>query len=185
MAHDSFAQFVLDFADTNGLDSWSIVGHSQGGNVAVHIKNFYFSGLDLATNGRLIQSVGSPYEGNTLAGSAGIGEAFGIGCGENFDLSIDGSRLWEPTLSSTTRSHVNYYTATYNQGNFFGDYCNLAANMMLEWPNDGTAEIEYTDLKGAINRGNVQKQCHTSGMKYFPECDDHNRNKDMNKSAAR
>jgi hypothetical protein len=42
------------------------------------------------SDGRLIQSVASPYQGNTAAGStANLGNIFGIGCGSNTDLRFD------------------------------------------------------------------------------------------------
>jgi len=184
--HDSFAKYVLAFAESNGIDSFSLVGHSQGGSVSAHIKNFYFSGLDLVGSGRLIQSIGTPYEGCSAAGSAAnLGSIFGVGCGTNFDLSVDGSKLWEPTITTATRKQIYYYTTTYQQGNLFGDSCSMAMNMILEWPNDGTAEIVYTDIKNANNMGNTQKQCHTTDMNYPPQYYDNARNKQMNAAAAR
>lgn len=186
MTHDDFAQRVVQFAEDNQLDSYSLVGHSQGGAVAAHILNYYWSGLDNVANGRKLQSLGSPYEGNSLAGSiAGLGSLFGIGCGSNFDLSLDGAKLWTRGLTSSTRSNIYYYTTTYKQGNFFGDYCNMAANMVLEWPNDGVCELEFADLPGANNMGNTQKQCHSQGMNYMVQYDDQARNQDMNAAAAR
>jgi len=184
--HDAFAQLVLAYAQTNNLNTYSIVGHSQGGVVGAHIKNYYFSGLDLVGTGKKLQSIGSPYEGCTAAGSsASLGKLFGVGCGTNFDLSLDGSRLWEPSITTDTRKEINYYTTTYKQGNLFGDSCSAAMNMILEWPNDGTAELTYTDIKGANNMGNTQKQCHTTGMNYVAQYLDHTRNKLMNTAAAR
>jgi len=185
--HDQFAQYVLQWASGLNLTSYAIVGHSQGGIIGAHIKNFYFSGLDVNSgSGRLLQSIGTPYEGCTAAGSsASLGSMFGVGCGKNFDLSLDGSKLWEPSITTDTRSEIYYYTTTYKQGTWFGDSCSAAMNMILEWPNDGTAEIVYTDIRDANNMGNVQKQCHTTGMNYMAQYQDHTRNAQMNTAAAR
>ena len=48
-----------------------LVGHSQGGLAALHLRSFYWSGLDLVSGGRVLQSVGSPYQGCSMAGSRG------------------------------------------------------------------------------------------------------------------
>jgi len=72
-----------------------------------------------------------------------------------------------------------------NRESFFGDYCNLAINLVLQWPNDGTAEIKYAKITGGNNMGNTQKQCHTDGMAYKAQCTDANRNALMNSAAAR
>ncbi len=69
------------------MTRYSIIAHSQGGMVAAHIRNYLFSGLDSVSGGRLIQTLGTPFNGNTAAGSAAnLGQIFGIGCGANSDL---------------------------------------------------------------------------------------------------
>jgi len=142
--------------------------------------------MDLVGTGRAIQSIGSPYEGCTAAGSAAnLGDIFGVGCGTNFDLSVDGARLWEPSITTDTRSDIFYYTTTYELGTWFGDSCSMAMNMILQWPNDGTAELEYTDIRGGKNMGNTEKQCHTTDMNYPAQYYDNKRNKQMNSNAAR
>jgi len=187
ITNDAFSQLVLAYADSNSLTSFALVGHSQGGMVAAHIKNYYFSGLDANKGaGRKIQALGTPFQGCSAAGSAAnLGKAFGVGCGENFDLSTDGAVLWLSGISADSRDEVHFYTTTYKQGNFFGDYCNMAVNMVLEWPNDGTSEYVYTDLVGGHDEGNTQQQCHTTDMKYSAQYYDHKRNSDMNSFAAR
>jgi len=84
-----------------------------------------------------------------------------------------------------TRKAVHFFTTTYEQGTFFGDYCNLAMNIILQWPNDGTTEIKYATLDGATSMGNKQKWCHTTSMKYSPQYTDKARNAEMNAEAAR
>jgi len=188
LTHDKFAILVHNHAAELNLHAYAAVGHSQGGSVALHLLNHYDSGLDRLTKpGRVVQSIGSPYLGNTGAGSAAnLVKIFGFGCGENFDLTTDGSKLW---LAGVTKEHIsmiNYYTTTYErQGKFFGDYCNLAVNLLLQWPNDGTAELEYAQLKGAVYHGNKEKWCHTTDQKYEAQYYDHARNQEMNAKAAR
>lgn len=38
------------------------MGHSQGGMVGAHIQNYYWTGLDQVTGGRVVQTVGTPYQ---------------------------------------------------------------------------------------------------------------------------
>jgi len=186
--NDQFAQLVLQFAANNGISSFSLIGHSQGGSVATHIHNYYWSGADYVNQaaGRIIQSVGTPYKGNSAAGSAAnLGSMFGVGCGSNFDLTADGSSLWLSGIAPASRSQVYYYTTTYKQGTFFGDYCSMAMNMILQWPNDGTTELVYAHLPGSNNLGNKEKWCHITGLAYPAQYLDHQRNKEMNAAAAR
>mmetsp|Transcript_7767 Transcript_7767/g.10728 ORF Transcript_7767/g.10728 Transcript_7767/m.10728 type:complete len:685 (-) Transcript_7767:61-2115(-) len=186
ISNDEFAKKVVEFAEQNGLDSFSLVGHSQGGMVATHILNYYWSGIDLITEGRKVQSVGTPYKGATAAGSiADLGNAFGVGCGSNFDLSKDGANLWLGGITTDVRKEVYFYTSTYEQGKFFGDYCNLAVNTICEWPNDGATELDYAVLDGGNNQGNTEKQCHTTGMKYNAQYYDRTRNQQMNSLGGR
>jgi len=118
--HHAFALKVMDYVNQVGSNSYSMIGHSQGGCVSAHIYNYFFSGLDNAKGGRLIQSVGTPYTGCTAAGSmANLGEIFGVGCGSNNDLSIDGARNWMSGISPETTADIFFYTTTYQQGSFF------------------------------------------------------------------
>jgi len=184
LPHDAFAQAVLAWAAAFG--PFSYVGHSQGGAVGLHIKNYYWSGLDQVTGGRLVQSVGTPYQGSSGAGTAAdLAKLFGVLCGANTDLTRDGSALWLRGIAPQTAAAVYYYTTTYVQGKFFGDYCNLATNLVLSWPNDGVTEYEYGQLPGGQNQGNTEGWCHSVDMKYTSQCQDRNRNQQMNSLAAR
>jgi len=116
---------------------------------------------------------------------ANLGEIFGVGCGSNNDLSLDGSKVWVSSISPATAQKVYFYSTTYEQGGFFGDYCNMPINLILQWPNDGTTEIQYCKLPGATYLGNTQKQCHTSDMKYPAQYTDSKRNQEINANAAR
>jgi len=186
LGNHAFAQKVLAHLEPLDLPSYGIIGHSQGGMIAAHILNYYFTGLEKATGSRIIQSVGTPWKGCTAAGTlAELGKIFGVGCGSNTDLSLDGAINWLAGISMETRKAVHFFTTTYEQGTFFGDYCNLAMNIILQWPNDGTTEIKYATLDGATSMGNKQKWCHTTSMKYSPQYTDKARNAEMNAEAAR
>jgi len=193
---DEFSAMVDTYANNNGINSYSVVGHSQGGMVGLHIYNFYFSAMDItmeklklrssADATRLVQAVGTPFQGCTGAGSAAnLAKLFGAGCGDNYDLTTDGAQIWLSGISAEARTKIYYYTTTYQLGNWFGDYCNLAVNAVLEWPNDGTTETVFTKLSGATNLGNTEKQCHTTDMSYPAQYHDRNRNRQMNANAAR
>ena len=44
--HDEYARKVVDFLVENGTKRFSVVGHSQGGPVALHLYTYYQTGLD-------------------------------------------------------------------------------------------------------------------------------------------
>jgi hypothetical protein len=184
--NDKFAQLIDQFAKKNNMDRYSIIAHSQGGLAALHLHNFYFCGLDNAEGGRLIQTVGSPYRGSKAAGfAATLGSIFGVGCGSNNDLSRDGAVIWLSGISMENRKDVYYHTTTYKQGNALGDYCSLATNLVLDWPNDGVTEFDYAKLDGGNYMGNDEKWCHTTEMAYPAQYSDTERNLDMDANAAR
>jgi hypothetical protein len=186
LTNEEFAQLTIKHTEKAGMTSWSGIGHSQGGQVLAHLLNYYFTGLDQATGGRNIQAVGTPFLGCTGAGTAAnLIALFGYGCGENFDLTTDGSKLWLAGITKETRKEVFYYSTTYKQGTWFGDYCNLAVNLLLKWPNDGTTEFIYTKLDGGNDQGNKQEWCHVEDMKYPAQYYDRQRNPQMNSLAAR
>jgi len=182
--HDAYAMKVYNaYKD---VPSFGGIGHSQGGLVLLHLHNHYWSGIDNAKGNRLIQSVGSPYQGCTGAGSAAnLIKIFGVACGSNNDLTVDGTKLWHVGITAEARKKVYYATTTYKQGNLFGDYCNIAVNLVLQWPNDGTTETSYATLKDGVFLGNKEKWCHTTSMSYPPQYTDADRNKDFNVNAAR
>jgi pimeloyl-ACP methyl ester carboxylesterase len=95
-SHDEFARLLDAFGDANYDNAGcSIIAHSQGGAAALHLYTYYWSCLDDAGNVRLIQSVGTPYQGTPLAGNiALLGNIFGVGCGYNYDLTYNGAAGW-------------------------------------------------------------------------------------------
>jgi len=187
-SNDEFALMIRSFGEQ--YSSFGIVAHSQGGLASLHLKTYYWSGLDIASTGqRLIQSVGSPYRGCSLAGVlASIGALFGFGCGRNFDLSTDGAALWYskiPKFQDGPEKTVYYYTTRYDEGWWIFSNCVTAANLVLYAPNDGTCELKFASLTSGNNMGTTQGWCHASGMKYPPQCSDPSRNKIMDSAAAR
>lgn len=186
MNNQQFAESILQFAEKEGITSFGLIAHSQGGTASAHLLNYFESGLDFAEGERRIQTLGTPWKGCSAAGSAaGIGKIFGIGCGANADLSTDGAILWLAGISPEVRKEIYSYTTTYELGNFFGDYCNLAINALLKWPNDGTAELDLAKLPNGNYMGNTEKQCHTTDMAYDAQYEDTARNILFNQKAAR
>lgn len=179
-SHDAFAQLI----GATGLvvDSFGVVAHSQGGPASLHLLTFYMSGLDLATGGRRIQSVGSPYQGTPLAGAlASIGSVFGAGCGANTDLSTDGAPIWLAGIPSWARAEVHYYT-TANDG---FSACEFASSLFLSNPEDGVVERSRGQLPGGNSEGHVTGWCHTTGMSDPAQYFDTARNVFMDGAAAR
>ncbi|NKI36194.1 conditioned medium factor [Wenzhouxiangella sp. XN79A] len=183
-SHNDFALRIRAFGDQ--FDSFGIVAHSQGGAAATHLYTYYWSGLDDASGSRLIQSVGTPYQGTSLAGNlAAIGDVFGVGCGTNTDLTYSGASSWLAGIPSWARSRVNYYTTSFATAWWRWDYCNIGSDLLLSDPEDGTTERARGQLSGAYNRGHKTGWCHTEGMRDPPQVRDASRNSVMNSSAAR
>lgn len=178
---------INNWSKAQGVSSCGIVAHSQGGLAALHLKSYLWSCLDTASAGRLIQSVGSPYKGCSLAGSlASIGAIFGVGCSANTDLATNGAQLWLSKVPKEPQQEVYYYTTTYDDSWFLAPACVTASGMVLYSPNDGTCEIKFSQPdKAGNNMGTKTKFCHTDGMNYPAQCKDATRNSEMNSKAAR
>lgn len=183
--HDQFANLIKNFGAS--YPSFGIVAHSQGGAASLHLYTYYWSGLDYATGGsRLIQSVGTPYQGTALAGNlAALGNVFGVGCGTNYDLTYNGSASWLAGIPSWARAKVHYSTTSFKDVWYAYDYCNIATDLFLNDPDDGVVERDYAQLPGANNRGHKTGWCHTSGMRDPSQTSDSSRNRDMSANAAR
>jgi len=182
-SNDAFALKIREFGEQ--FDAFSIIAHSQGGLAATHLHSYYWSKLENAQGGRLIQSVGSPYYGSGLAGTlASIGRIFGLGCGRNNDLTYDGASKWAAGLPAAAVKDVFYYTTQYKDA-FLSRWCVFGANLVLYRPNDGTTELKKAKLAGATHAGHKEGWCHTNGMKFQNQCADPKRNKEMNAFAAR
>ena len=183
--HDQFANLIRNFGAS--YPSFGIVAHSQGGAASLHLYTYYWSGLDSATGGsRLIQSVGTPYQGTALAGNlALLGQIFGAGCGSNYDMTYSGAASWLSGIPSWARAKVHYSTTSFTDVWYRYDYCNIATDLFLNDPDDGVVERAYAQLPGANNRGHKTGWCHTSGMRDPAQTSDSARNSDMNANAAR
>ena len=184
-SHDQFAQLIKSFG--SNLPSYGIVAHSQGGAASLHLYTYYWSGLDTATGGtRLIQSVGTPYQGTALAGNlALLGQIFGVGCGYNYDMTYSGAAAWLANIPSWARAKVYFHTTSFEDVWYRYDYCNIATDPFLSDPDDGVVEKAYAQLSGANNLGHKTGWCHTSGMRDPAQTSDASRNLNMNANAAR
>ncbi|MFL3628428.1 choice-of-anchor X domain-containing protein [Xanthomonas campestris] len=184
-SNDQFAQRLAQFASQ--WSSFATVAHSQGGMAALHLYTYYWSGLDNATGGRVMQSVGTPYQGTNLSGIlAAVGSWFGVGCGSNTDLTYDGAKAWLAGIPADARAKVNYYTTSFAKTNWYtNDYCNAASDLVLNDPEDGTVEQANAQLPGGVNRGHTTGQCHTTGMRDPAQYLDASRNAVMNANAAK
>ena len=183
--HDQFAQRIKSFGAS--WNSFGVVAHSQGGAASLHLYTYYWSGLDNATGNRLIQSVGTPYKGTNLAGIlATLGNWFGVGCGNNSNLSYNGAASWLAGIPNSSRAKVNYHTTSFKLGAWYvNDYCQFATDLVLSDPEDGTVEQVNAQLPGAVNRGHVTGQCHTTNMRDPAQYLNASRNATMNSNAAR
>ena len=183
--HDQFAQRIKSFGAS--WNSFGVVAHSQGGAASLHLYTYYWSGLDNATGSRLIQSVGTPYKGTNLAGIlAKLGNWFGVGCGNNSNLTYSGAASWLAGIPNSSRAKVNYYTTSFKSTNWYtNDYCQIATDLVLNDPEDGTTEQVNGQLPGAVNRGHVTGQCHTANMRDPAQYLNASRNATMNSNAAR
>lgn len=183
-SHDQFARLIKNFGAN--LPSFGIVAHSQGGAAALHLYNFYWSGLDYATGTRLLQSVGTPYQGTALAGNlAALGSVFGAGCGTNYDLTYSGSAAWLANIASNSRAKVFYHTTSDVDLWWRVDYCQIATDPFLNDPEDGVVERDYAQLPYGTNLGHKIGWCHTAGMRDPAQTSDAARNSNMNAYAAR
>lgn len=183
--HDQFANLIRNFGAS--LPSFGIVAHSQGGAASLHLYTYYWSGLDYATGGtRLIQSVGTPYQGTALAGNlALLGQIFGAGCGSNYDMTYAGAAAWLANIPSWARAKIFYHTTSFSDVWWRYDYCNFATDPFLSDPDDGVVERAYAQLTGGNNLGHKTGWCHTSGMRDPAQTTDASRNLNMNANAAR
>jgi hypothetical protein len=154
-----------------------------------------------AAASRPIQTMGTPFSGVSGTGVAldiGVflneerkqmsnacskGALFGLGCGDNFDLSRDGANLWLSGIQNEAKKDVYFYTTMWKKTLNPLRYCNLASNLVLSWPNDGMAEVENCFLAGGkkmwgktakrkftLNSGNpvenpFEGECHTGERK--------------------
>ena len=166
--------------------SYGVVGHSQGGCAALHLYTFYWSGLDWAGPGRLMQCVGAPLEGTPLAGNlAALGAALGIQCGSNYDITPDGAAVWLAGIPTAARAKLHTYTTTFRNVPIVYDYCNIVTDLFLSNPEDGVVEHAAGHIVGAQDMGLTVGWCHVSGMRDPAQTGDASRNAVLNAQGAR
>jgi hypothetical protein len=183
-SHDQFARMIRDYGAQ--FDSFGGVGHSQGGAALLHLYTYYWSGLDSSSGPRLLQSVGTPYQGTALAGNlALLGQIFGVGCGTNWDLTYDGAALWLAGIPAWARSRLYYWTTSFTDVWWRYDYCHIGSDLLLSDPDDGAVERWSGQVPGAHNMGHKTGWCHTVGMRDPAQYMDHTRNAEMNASGNR
>lgn len=184
LSHDAFA---IDIATRAAqFKSYGLIGHSQGGCASLHLYTYYWSGLDWAGPGRLMQCVGAPLEGTALAGNlAALGQVLGIQCGANYDLTYDGAAAWLSGIPTASRSKLHTYTTTFTNVPFFYDYCSIASDFLLTDPEDGVTEDFSGHIVGGVNMGLRTGWCHVSGMRDPAQTNDSSRNATMNAEGAR
>ncbi|MDP7070712.1 MAG: hypothetical protein QF561_05120 [Phycisphaerales bacterium] len=188
-SHDEFALDIHAYGSQ--FKSYGIAGHSQGGNAALHLYSFYWSGLDWSTpspedGGRIIQALGVPFEGTALAGNiAALGEIFGIQCGANYDMTYDGAAYWLSFVPGWARGETWSWTTTFTDDWWSWDYCHIAADLVLSDPEDGVVESFSGDLDGTNFMGLKEGWCHIEGMTDPAQVLDTVRNNEINAEAAR
>ena len=181
--HDGFALDILSFGSQ--YKSYSIIGHSQGGNAGLHLYSFYWSGIDWSDGDRKVQAVGTPFLGTPLAGSiADLGAVFGIQCGANYDMTYDGSAQWASFIPSWSRAGTWVWSTTFEDGWFY-DYCNLFSDFLLSDPEDGVVEAARAHLDGTNDMGTKEGWCHIENMADPAQTYDPTRNGEMNAEGAR
>lgn len=184
LSNDAFA---VDLATRAAqFKSYGVVAHSQGGCAALHLYTYYWSGLDWAGPGRLMQCVGSPLEGTPLAGNlAALGAALGIQCGSNYDITPDGAAAWLAGIPTSARAKLFTHTTTFTNVPLFYDYCSIVTDVFLTDPEDGVVEDAAGHIVGAQNMGLKTGWCHVSGMRDPAQTGDSARNAIMNAQGAR
>ncbi len=183
-SHDEFARRIRDFGDQ--YNSFGVVAHSQGGAASLHLYTYYWSGLDYSSGSRMIQTVGTPYQGTPLAGNlAALGDVFGVGCGYNSNLTTSGASSWLAGIPTWARNQVNYYTTSFATKWWRYDYCSMGTDLFLSDPEDGVIEKSRGQLSGANNRGHKTGWCHTLDMRDSGQTSDSSRNSTMSNYAKR
>lgn len=187
-SHQQFAEDLLGFIEKQNLGVFSAVGQSQGGLVILHILNYYHTGLDEITSGRKIQSVASPYLGNTALTNLGdLASIVYPECAPPSDLGRPGSLAWLSGISQDNIENTHVYRSKYAPGGLFGNgWCEAIMNTVLENPNDGIVEVVYsTPESGGTVFDVTEGWCHKEDMKWPPSFWDTDRNKVMSAAAGR
>ena len=184
LTHDQFARDI--FTASAPYKSFGVAAHSQGGCASLHLHAFYWSGMDWAGPGRLIQTLGSPFKGTPMAGNlAALGQVFGVQCGANYDMTTTGAAAWLATIPTAVRAKAYTHTTTFTDNPFSYDYCNALTDGFLTDPEDGVTEHSAGHITGANNMGLKTGWCHIAGMRDPAQATDTERNAVINTQGAR
>jgi len=184
LTHDQFARDI--FTASAPYKSFGVAAHSQGGCASLHLHTFYWSGMDWAGPGRLIQTLGSPFKGTPMAGNlAALGQVFGVQCGANYDMTTTGATAWLTTVPTSVRARAYTHTTTFTDNPFSYDYCNVLTDGFLTDPEDGVTEHSAGHITGANNMGLKTGWCHIAGMRDPAQATDTERNAVINTQGAR
>jgi hypothetical protein len=195
-SHDAFALEIRNQGASHFNTAFTVVAHSQGGAAATHLRAFYGSLLDFSTAPRRIQTMGTPYGGNTLmdyylgATTSPLGwlivNTFGL-CAPQFDLSTLGSALWRSNIPDWARSDVYYYRTGYQRAGTFWEKlqfwrwrCNAASFVIPGW-DDGVVSEFQGILPGAHDMGITESECHSVDMNHAPQTTNSVRNDIMDR----
>jgi hypothetical protein len=191
-SHDEFARRIRRFAIQKHITNCSCIAHSQGGMACLHLHANYWSCLDENSTEnnsghRRIQSVGTPYQGTSLAGElASMGSMLGVGCGTHEGMTYAGAAAWLTTIPKASKEAVHYYTTSFEARPWWrsaNNYCQSFTDVLLDDPDDGTTEQWAGQLPGGVNQGHTMGQCHTGSMRDPSQSLDYSRNKEMNGNA--
>ena len=192
IGRDEFAIRIKNQAEAE-FDNWfSIVAHSQGGQAAVHLKAYYFSGLDSSPATRPIQTVGTPFLGSSLmdlyyglSSIPFVAPIIGLfnDCEAQFTLTTPGSYGWNIFLPASARNATSFHRTTHaipssfwNWWQFWRWKCNLLSYFIIGRDDGVTTPRAGAFLfGGGQNMGIKRRQCHND-MQYPDQKDDVNRN---------
>jgi pimeloyl-ACP methyl ester carboxylesterase len=213
--NDVFASLLKDFLDSHGLTyssgrSCSIVAHSQGGMAALTLYRNYWTCLDNSQATRLIQTVGTPFQGSNLA-SVGVTlkdgtDAFvqtlanlGAIDSDNFHMSLEealqeckvkmdhlsrsSAAAWLQTIPNTYRAKVWYRTTSFTDRSFRWDYCHVFTDLLLDDPDDGATEKVRGVLPGGNFVSHDEGWCHSVDWREPPQFQDPTYNRLMDSFA--
>lgn len=182
-SHDAFALEIRNQGHEHFSEAFTVVGHSQGGAAALHLRAFYTSRLDNSTAPRRIQSMGTPYGGSTLMdfylGSGPLSEVitdiFGFCSPPQPDLGTVGSAFWSSSIPAFARDDVYYYRTGFQRPQnvwqrlqFWRWRCNAASFLIPGW-DDGVVSVSQGLLAGAHSMGVTEGECHTPEMNHNPQ----------------
>ena len=189
MGRNDFAIELALQSNVAFRDWFSVVAHSQGGQAAVHMQSYYFTGLDNSPAPRPIQTVGTPYQGSLLmdlyvgSGAGMINDIFNIDdCQAQWSLTTASSIPWAIMLPFNSQQRTFYYRTTHGMPSnwweslqFWRWKCN-AGSWIIPGADDGVVSVGEGWLGLGNDMGIMARECHTGGMNFMDQRRDNNRN---------